>query len=232
MSDDPETEAADRYHRLAAQCPQYFANPDADGIVILEGAERIAAERELARRMASRGQPEAWARAGLYYEDPWMWVVRDVVRFPDGGIGTYGRAIAKGGIYAAGVIPRFQGRLLLMRHFRHGIRAATLEFPRGGGEPGRAPDDLARVELREELGVEALTLQPLGWVHAINNLMMTRMYLFLADVDGPGRPAADEGIVEILALSPEDVMAMVEAGEITDATTVNLLAMARFKGLM
>ncbi len=232
MTDAADELAAERYRLLVERRPGLFENSDADGIVILFGAERIAAESELARRHAARGWPDGWARAGLYYEDAWLWLVRDVVRFPDGDVGTYSRLIAKGGEDAVAVIPRFAGRLLLLRHFRHGVRCASLEFPRGGGETGTPPEELVRIELREELGVAVSSLRSLGWSHCQTNLQKTRMHLFLADVDGPGTPAEGEGIVGVVAVTPDDLARMVAAGEVTDSTTINLLAMARLKGAL
>lgn len=224
---------AQSYRKLVADHPGDFENPDPAGIVILDGSARAEAEAELSRRMAAAGNPPDWARAGLYYEDPWIRLVRDVVRFPDGAPGTYHRMLSKHGDDSAAVLPRRGDRLLLVRHFRHGLRDWSLEFPRGSSGPEVKPEDTARLELREELGLEATALHALGFVHGHNNLSRVRLHLFLAEVgDGPGVPAGDEGIADIVPVSAEEFEALVLDGTITDSATLNLFQLARLRGLL
>ncbi len=227
-----QDEAAERYRRLADEFPEHFHNPDPEGIVILEGAQRAEAEAELACRLTAAGQPVSWARAGVYYEDNWIWLLRDVIRFPGAETGTYHRVIPKSGNDSAAILPRYRGELLLVRHFRHGIRMWSLEFPRGSANPLLKPDEIARIELREEMGVEATALHPLGWIHGQNHISMVRLHMFLAEVDGPGRTAEAEGITGIVAVSVERFEEMIKDGEVTDSTTLNLFCLARLRGLL
>src|SRR5665811_1421089 len=45
-----------------------------------------------------------------------------------------------------------EGRLVLVRQFRHGLREVTLELPGGLIDAGTTPEEAARAELREETG--------------------------------------------------------------------------------
>ncbi|MFI4986632.1 MAG: NUDIX domain-containing protein [Alphaproteobacteria bacterium] len=231
--DDPEGEAEALYRRLAAALPDYFANPDTEGLVILMGeAERRAAEAEVADRLAAEGRPRAWARAGAFYEDAWLYCLRDVVRFPDGSLGTHHRILHKGSPDGVAILPRWQGRLVLLRHFRHGIRDWSLEFPRGGGEAGKAPEALARGELREELGAEAGALRPLGVLYPQNNIMATRLWLFLAELETLGSPNTAEGIADIRSVTVAELERLIDGDIVTDSASVALYTRARLKGLL
>ena len=48
-----------------------------------------------------------------------------------------------------------EGRVPLVRQYRHGLRAHLLELPAGYIEAGETPDSAARRELREEVGCAA-----------------------------------------------------------------------------
>ena len=61
----------------------------------------------------------------------------------------------------AGVLSDPQGRVLLTQRIAGTHLAGTWEFPGGKCEPGEAPQDALRRELREELGIEAGSLQRL-----------------------------------------------------------------------
>ena len=230
--DDPHSPAA-RYRRLVEEWPGYFRNPDRHGLVILsEPGELAAAERQIASRLAKEGRPPEWARAGVYYEDAWIYCLRDVVRFPDGSLGTHHRLIHKGGPESVGVLPRFEGRFVLLRHFRHGLRDWALEFPRGGGELGHSTEALAREELHEELGAEVLSLQPLGLLYPQNNLMATHLRLFFAELGKVGAANKAEGIAEVRIVSLAELERLIESDAINDAVSLALFTRARLKGLL
>jgi len=232
-TEDPAAAAARRYRRLVADLPGHFVNPDRDGLVILSGPEELPrAESEIASRLARAGRPPEWARAGVFYEDDWIYVLRDVVRFPGGSLGTHHRIIHKGGPEGVGILPRFEGRLVLLRHFRHGLRDWALEFPRGGGEAGQSAEALARGELREELGADALSLVPLGLLFPQNNLMATHLRLFFAELGGIGAVNKAEGIAEVRAVTVAELERLIDTDVVNDAVSVALYTRARLKGLL
>jgi 8-oxo-dGTP diphosphatase len=61
----------------------------------------------------------------------------------------------------AGVLSDSQGRILLTQRIAGKHLAGTWEFPGGKCEPGEAPQDALRRELREELGIEAVSFERL-----------------------------------------------------------------------
>ncbi|QDE67177.1 MULTISPECIES: NUDIX hydrolase [Myxococcus] len=56
-------------------------------------------------------------------------------------------------------------QLVLVRQFRFGVEASTLELPGGIVEPGEAPERAAARELEEETGYVPGRMVPVGQVH-------------------------------------------------------------------
>jgi len=73
-----------------------------------------------------------------------------------------------------------QGDLLVVEQFRHGIDEATLEIPGGSCDPGEAPLESARRELREETGFEAAEWIPLGHCTPNPATLTNRCHTYLA----------------------------------------------------
>ena len=164
----------ERYDSIRQQWPALFTNPPwAPYTVLVESSLVREAEADEEARLAQKGLPIAWSRTGVVYEDPYMIVVRDAVRRPDGSLGTYVRTLRASGMPGSAVLPMLQEQVVLVRHFRHATRTWHLEIPRGFGEPGVNADQQARLELREEIGAEADTLVELGVFHSNNGLAAT-----------------------------------------------------------
>ncbi|MBQ9239063.1 MAG: NUDIX hydrolase [Treponema sp.] len=79
------------------------------------------------------------------------------------------------------VIPQKDDTFLMVRQWRHGERALSIEFPGGIIEPGETPLEGAVRELREETGCTAQTMSLLGSFNPNPALMTNRVYVFLAE---------------------------------------------------
>ncbi len=114
------------------------------------------------------------------------------------------------------------GEVVLVRQFRHGIGASTIEVPGGVVEAGEEPEVAAIRELEEETGFVASRLESLGWVWPNPAIQDNRVHLFVAwDAREVGPPALDEGediAVELVAM--DHIPAMLLAGEIRHALVV------------
>jgi ADP-ribose pyrophosphatase len=122
---------------------------------------------------------------------PWYRVRRDVVELPDGTVIDYYRSVRPD---VAVVLPvTAGGEVLLVRQYKHGVGAITLELPGGLIDEGEEPPAAAERELREETGCASPhPLQPLGWVWADASKSTERLFSFLArDVERVGEPRLD-----------------------------------------
>jgi ADP-ribose pyrophosphatase len=227
--DDPRS----RYEALRKERPGLFANPPgADIAVLLEAADVAQAEAAQQGLLARQGLPPSWGRTGVVYEDPYLIVLRDAVRRPDGSLGTYVRTTPASHADGAAVLPVLDGRIVLLRHFRHATRTWHREIPRGFGEPGVAPAALAVAELREEIGAEVSRLEDLGVFHSNTGTTADHVWLFRAELSSIGEPQLSEGISGIERLVPGDVAAAIAAGEITDSFTMGAFTRAWLRGLL
>jgi len=72
-------------------------------------------------------------------------------------------------------------QIILVRQYRHGLRAVTLEIPGGLVDNGNTPLEAAKKELREETGYEARRWIDLGSVHPNPAIQSNRCYSFVAE---------------------------------------------------
>ncbi|MEW2493817.1 NUDIX hydrolase [Streptomyces nodosus] len=159
-------------------------------------------------------------RFGRLYND-------DVV-FPSGARGSYLRwQWNQQGVV---VVPVGPAGLALVPAYRYPVGAASLEFPRGGCEPGEDPQAAARRELKEESGLKALSVRNLGQIHTDTGLIETSAHVCLAIVqpatDAQARPEATESVAAPVWLPKHLVLERLQQGRITCAVTLAAFAMA------
>lgn len=72
------------------------------------------------------------------------------------------------------------GRVILVRQFRHGTKEMTLEIPGGMIDPGETPEQAAARELAEETGYHSDSLKLIGQVRPNPAIQDNWCYTFLA----------------------------------------------------
>jgi ADP-ribose diphosphatase len=225
---------------MMGRWPRLFENlPDAHYEILVD--PELVAEAESSERdyLHSQGLPESWSRTGVVYEDPYLIVLRDAVRAPDGSLGTHVRTVPARGAAGAAVIPLLDSKVVLLRHFRHATRRWHLEIPRGFGEEGVSPADQARQELREEIGAEADDLLYLGGFHTNTGAASDQVELFLAKISALGSLQTDEGIDAVEILTPQQLACLIDGNgpggnlaAITDSFTIGAFTRAWLRGLL
>lgn len=114
------------------------------------------------------------------------------------------------------------GRVVLIRQYRHGIREATLEVPGGIVEAGEDPHAAARRELLEETGFEAASVRLLGTVAPNPAIQNNRCHHFVAEGAVKNHePALDPWeYIEVVLEPLERIPALVRSGAIQHALVI------------
>lgn len=124
------------------------------------------------------------------------------------------------------------GRVVMVRQFRHGVRALTLEVPAGIVDPTDAsPAVAAERELREETGYAARRVEPLGVVHPNPAIMTNHCHIFVARDVTPAGPPQWDGTeeLEVVTVPLAAIPDLMRSGGVSNALTVtafHLLALA------
>ncbi|MFZ2008077.1 MAG: NUDIX hydrolase [Stellaceae bacterium] len=223
----------ERYRSLLNARPALAQNLPGGIDVITDpaGIERV--ESAMAQRFASKGLPRDWARAGVFYEDPYIMVLRDAVIFPDGQPGLYHRAIGRhDGPTGVAILGKYRGDVILVRHFRHPTRAWHLEIPRGAIAGDENATQMAHVEISEEIGGTISSMTQMGVIHGASAFMRHRVVLVYAEFTAIGTPALGEGVGDIVPIPPARLEQLIRDSEITDSFTVAAAYHARLRGLL
>src|SRR5262245_21028018 len=100
------------------------------------------------------GEPQAWEVLGSAYlsRKPWLTLRQDRVRLPGGAvIDEY--FVLEYPAWVNVVAVTSEGRVVLVRQYRHGLGRVGVELPAGVIDPGDpSPESAARRELLEETG--------------------------------------------------------------------------------
>jgi 8-oxo-dGTP pyrophosphatase MutT (NUDIX family) len=112
------------------------------------------------------------------YRNPWMRLREDDILRSNGQRGIYGVVEKE---ESAIILPIEGGRIWIVEQFRYTIQERAWELPQGGWEMAvDNPEELARGELREELGLEAATMTCLGSTWIAYGFTRQKMHVFLA----------------------------------------------------
>jgi len=163
----------------------------------------------------------------LYDASPFIKMSAQRIALPDGRVveDFYQLAMPD---FAAIYAETGDGRVVLMRCYRHGARRVCLTTPGGHLSPGEAPLEAAKRELLEETGYEAAAWQPLGSFITNANHRCQTAYFFRASgcrqVAEPDSGDLEEA--ELLLLTRAETLQAFHAGEFPFVSQVALFGLA------
>ena len=151
----------------------------------------------------------------------------DTIKMPSGNVTKREILEHKGAVCIVPMLP--DGKIALIRQWRSAVREYLYELPAGGLEAGEGLEECAKRESIEEIGYKIGKLTPLFQCYLAPGYSSEMMWGFLAeDLEEVGaQPEADENI-ELVAVSFEEALQMVESGKVRDSKTIcGLLALAQ-----
>ena len=139
-------------------------------------------------------------------------IIREVVRHPGG----------------AGALPLFDdGRVALVKQYRHPARRELLEIPAGKIEVGETPEMCAAREVEQEIGFRAGRIEKLAEFYSTPGFCEEKLHVYLATQLTPSSQALDhDELVEVVYLPFAEAAQMLGRGGIEDSKTIIALLLA------
>jgi ADP-ribose pyrophosphatase len=134
---------------------------------------------------------------------------------------------------AVSVVPVVRGgEVLMVRQYRAAVETELLEIPAGKRDvAGEPPEETARRELIEEVGMRPGRLELLAEFYNSPGFCDERSFVFLAlDLEpvGPADPQGpEEQVMTVERVALADVPRMIQTGAIVDAKSIIGLTLAR-----
>jgi len=190
----------------------------------VKDVEEVKEARERIEEQGGRGERMAKAiakilKSTVVYEGPVFGVRRDEVLEPEGLRATREVVTHPGSVVVLPVLE--DGRVVLIRQYRHATRQYLWELVAGRMDPGETPKRAAARELLEETGYRAKRFSVFLDVFPTPGFVEERMFILLAEglTAGEAQPEEDEKI-EVRAYSLKELKEMIRRGKLRDAKSV------------
>lgn len=172
----------------------------------------------------SKLHAELWSRVGILYSDPYIYVLRDAVIFPDGSYGIFKRVVLKSfieGRVPVAILPMTaRDEVVLIKTWRHATQNWELEIPRGACEEFETSEQAAKRELGEETGMLAEKIHFLGEMCPDSGILNYNVQVYHAQVAAygavPFKKDLQEMIQDIIVLDIQLVNQAIRNGFMLD----------------
>ena len=153
------------------------------------------------------------------YNDKLFDVVLEKVTLPNGVIKD--REIVRHPGAAAMVPLLDDGKVVLVRQYRHAVGKCLLEIPAGTLEPDEGPVECARRELVEETGYEAEKLDRLAEILPAPGYTDEHIHIFLATrLTLAEQKLQDDEVLQVQPTPLDTALDMIQQGKIQDGKTI------------
>jgi ADP-ribose pyrophosphatase len=159
----------------------------------------------------------AWQTLGsrFLWQSRWYNLRQDRVRTQTGHEFTYTLIDHPGAVWVVPVTA--DGQVVLIHSYRYTVDDWCYEVPAGGLSPGLTPEEVARRELREEIGGTAAELRYVGQFYTSNGISNEVAYVYLATGVELGETQREPTeLMEMQLLRVEEALRMARQGEISD----------------
>jgi ADP-ribose pyrophosphatase len=153
----------------------------------------------------------------------WIGLRVDTLRYANGHEGTIDVVEHRGGVTL--VAFDAEGRLLMVRQYRHPAARELLELPAGTLDAGEAPETCAERELREETGYRPGRIERMGGFYLAPGYCSEYQHVFLCGELSESPLESDDlgEDVRLVRVTLDEALRLAAAGEIEDAKTLGAL---------
>lgn len=121
-----------------------------------------------------------------------------------------------------------EGRICLLRQYRHAAGGWLWELPAGKIDQPEAPEQTAQRELQEEAGLTARNWESLGTTLTTPGFCDERIHLYLArDLQPTDTDRHVHEVIEVHWVAYKDALKRINRGDIIDAKTMLGLMLAK-----
>jgi ADP-ribose pyrophosphatase len=161
----------------------------------------------------------------VFETPPWVRIFVDKVKLPSGRVvDDYFRV--KLPEYAMVYARREDGKVLLLRQYRHAVREVVLTFPVGSLKAGESAINAARRECLEETGYRADVWSSAGAFWVDGNKECGKVHYFIAEeLHQVAEPTTDETEEsEVIFATTDEVIEAINQGALPELATMALIA--------
>ncbi len=143
----------------------------------------------------------------------------DTIKLPNGNIAQWDFVKHNG---AAAILPvREDGKILMVRQYRHAIDKYTIEIPAGGINPGEDPYEAALRELEEETGYHADKAEHLIDIFTTVAFCSEKIFIYKAtDLVKSKQHLDEDEFVNVEEFTIDELVELVFNGTIQDSKTI------------
>ncbi|MFC3931392.1 NUDIX hydrolase [Streptococcus dentapri] len=175
---------------------------------------------------------EKTLKRDILFEGQIMTVAKDQVALPDGKTSSRELVFHRGAVAVLAITP--DNKIIIVKQYRKAIEDISYEIPAGKLEEGEAGQEVAAAlrELEEETSYTG-QLELLYEFYTAIGFCNEKIKLYLAKnlqpVENP-RSQDDDEFLELLELSYQECVDMVQSGQIKDAKTIVALQYLGLQG--
>lgn len=162
----------------------------------------------------------------IVWESPWYRIRQDDLRLANGATGMYNVVEMPDCVFVVPVLE--DGRIVLIRNYRHTLKEWVWEVPAGTIKPEQSPEEAVHAELLEEAGGIAEELIFLQKASTMNGIGEQIAYFYLAK--GVTLQAQEQEETEFINVHPmpaEEAFRLVFAGKMNDSISITALLLAK-----
>lgn len=149
-------------------------------------------------------------------------IKKDIITLPNGKTTTRETVIHGG---AVGMLPvDNNGKILLVRQYRHSAKDMTLEIPAGTIEKGEDPFDCAAREIQEETGYKSNNISFMFKMYSAIGFCNEQLYIYICKdlVESYAEPDEDE-FITVERYTIDECISLIGTGKICDSKTIAAL---------